>query len=105
MNKTKVVVVYGQARSGKTTYVKNHIKDNDIVYDYDALFSAISFKEQHTTARDCQFRLLMDFRRIFLLNMQKCGADTAYVIIVDPEKIKTYLPPDTEYVKMEGKYE
>lgn len=104
MINTKVICVYGQARSGKTTYVKNHIKDNDIVFDYDALFSAISFKEQHTTARDCQFRMLMDFRRIFLLNMKKCGADHAYVIVVDPEKIKTYLPPDTEFVRMEGKY-
>ena len=99
MKKTKVVVVYGESGCGKTTYVKNHIQENDIVYDYDALFSAISFRPEKTTARDCQFQILMDFRRIFLINMQRSGADTAYVIVVDPEKIKKYLPIDAEYVR------
>lgn len=99
---TKVIVVYGKPRCGKTTYVKNHIKDNDIVFDYDALFSALSFKEQHETARDCQFRMLMDFRRCFLLNMKKCGADNAYIIVTNPANIQTWLPHDAIYISPNG---
>lgn len=103
MNKTKVIVVYGAPGSGKTTYVKEHIGNNDIVYDYDALFSAVSFKEEKSVALDCQFRILMDFRKCFLLNMSRCGAERAWFIIVDPEKVKTWLPADAEYVNMGGK--
>lgn len=101
MQKTKVVIVYGRPGSGKTTYVKNHIGDNDIVYDYDKLFSALSFKPEHTTARDCQFQMLMDFRRVFLINMARCGADTAFFIVADPGKVKNYLPRDAEYINCE----
>lgn len=99
---TQVIVVYGEAGCGKTTFVRDHIKDNDIVFDYDAMFSAISFKPQHSVARDCQFRMLMDLRRIFLMNMQRCGADNAYVIVVDPEKIKTFIPRDAKYIHPTG---
>lgn len=101
MNKTKVVVVYGRPGCGKTTYVQNHIGENDIAYDYDKLFAAISFRKEHEIARNCQFEMLMDFRRTFLMNMQRSGADTAFLIVVDPEKVKQYIPRDATYVDVE----
>ena len=42
-----VFLVYGSPCSGKTTYVKEHIKRGDIVCDVDRLYSAISFNEEH----------------------------------------------------------
>lgn len=44
-----VYLVYGSPCSGKTTYVKEHIKSGDIVCDVDRLYSAISFNEEHQT--------------------------------------------------------
>ncbi len=40
-----VFIVYGSPLSGKKTFVKNNMNDNDIVVDMDKLFEAISFKE------------------------------------------------------------
>ncbi|REH97127.1 hypothetical protein DOS67_03845 [Staphylococcus felis] len=47
----EIVIVYGPPASGKTTYVKQHITDDDMVYDYDAISQAITFSsyQQHMT--------------------------------------------------------
>ena len=37
------VVIWGAPCSGKTSYVKRHAKPGDLVFDYDALYQAISF--------------------------------------------------------------
>lgn len=42
--KTKVYIVWGSPASGKTTYVKTHMKEGDIVVDLDAIKQAISLK-------------------------------------------------------------
>lgn len=44
-----VYLVYGSPCSGKTTYIKEHLKSGDIVCDVDRLYSAISFNEEHQT--------------------------------------------------------
>ena len=38
-----IKVVYGAPASGKSTYVKEHIKDNDIVYDISENMATITF--------------------------------------------------------------
>ncbi len=45
----EIIIVYGPPMSGKTTYVKQHITDDDMVYDYDAISQAITFSsyQQH----------------------------------------------------------
>ena len=42
-----VYVIYGSPLSGKTTYVKKHKGDNDLVYDFDKIMSALSFEPSH----------------------------------------------------------
>lgn len=44
-----VYLIYGSPCSGKTTYIKNHKRNGDIVCDVDRLYSAISFNEEHQT--------------------------------------------------------
>ena len=44
-----VYLVYGSPCSGKSTYIKEHKKDGDIVCDVDRLYSAISLNKEHDT--------------------------------------------------------
>lgn len=41
MQYRKVYIVYGSPRSGKTTYVREHKEDNDLVIDIDAIIEAL----------------------------------------------------------------
>lgn len=43
----KVYIIHGPPLSGKSTYVKNNIGPNDLVYDFDILMSSISGKDIH----------------------------------------------------------
>lgn len=42
-----VNVVYGSPCAGKTTYVREHAGDDDIIVDADALYAAISNRDPH----------------------------------------------------------
>lgn len=42
-----VYLIYGSPCSGKTTYVKEHLKAGDIVCDVDKLYTALCFYEEH----------------------------------------------------------
>ena len=44
-----VYIIYGSPCSGKSTYIKQHLKDGDIVCDADRLYSALCFNEEHQT--------------------------------------------------------
>lgn len=55
----EVVVVYGPPLSGKTTYVKENITDDDIVFDYDAMAQAITFGDYQDNKRNTQDILLI----------------------------------------------
>lgn len=39
---TKLVIVYGAPASGKSTYVKDRLKTNDIVYDFDDIMQVLT---------------------------------------------------------------
>lgn len=42
-----VYLIYGSPCSGKSTYIKEHMTDKDIVCDVDLIFSAISNHDPH----------------------------------------------------------
>lgn len=44
-----VYLIYGSPCSGKSTYVKEHFKNGDIVCDVDRLYSALCYNEEHQT--------------------------------------------------------
>lgn len=42
-----VYLVYGSPCSGKSTYVREHAKDGDVICDVDLIFEAISTRDAH----------------------------------------------------------
>ena len=42
-----VYLIYGSPCSGKSTYIRSHMSDNDIVCDVDLLYQAISNHDAH----------------------------------------------------------
>ena len=52
-----IKVVYGAPASGKSTYVKKHIKENDIVFDYDVMMQAITMKDKYDRNNNASYLL------------------------------------------------
>ena len=76
-----VYLVYGSPCSGKTTYIKEHIKSGDIVCDVDRLYSAISFNEEHQTelyAQEVASMLYSDL--LDIIRDRKGNWKNAYVV-------------------------
>ena len=44
----KITVVYGPPCSGKSTYARDALTDESVLYDYDALILAMTNREKHT---------------------------------------------------------
>lgn len=60
-----IYIVYGAPCSGKTTYVQQNIKDNDIVWDWDAVefsFNGLSYQEKNQNIN----RFMKRVRRLFI---------------------------------------
>lgn len=66
----KVIVVYGCSCSGKSTYVKEHMTENDIVYDYDRLLSALTSRDSHTTEKHAAHNLITRLRYLIISNLK-----------------------------------
>lgn len=89
-----VYLIYGSPCSGKSTYVKEHIKSGDIVCDVDRLYSAISFNEEHQTelyAQEVASGLYKEL--IGIIRDRKGNWKNAYVVSLanTDERLKTEM--------------
>lgn len=76
-----VYLVYGSPCSGKSTYIKEHLKSGDIVCDVDRLYSAIGFNEEHQTelyAQEVASMLYSDL--LGIIRDRKGNWKNAYVV-------------------------
>ena len=48
-----VEIVYGPPCSGKSTYAREHMGENDVVYDYDRLIRAMTTQDKRGTEKTC----------------------------------------------------
>jgi hypothetical protein len=97
-------IVYGPPLSGKSTYVREHIGKNDIVYDYDEITRAITYGKEHLSVRDTSHQYVIDIRLALIKRYRLCSDVKKFWIISTfltdsfKEFIKDLKP---EYIKMD----
>ena len=102
---TKVKVVHGSPLSGKSTYVKDNIQENSIVYDYDRLETSLTYKESHTRKKGNAHDFIISIRTMLINMLNKDSKlDTAWIITT---KVTEYLKEsledlDVEYIEMQA---
>lgn len=96
-----VNVVYGSPCSGKTTYVREHAGDDDIIVDADALYAAISNHDPHRMNATQYNIASYDLRETMydVIRSRKGKWRTAWVIAVCPtqndrDKVKERIRAD-----------
>ena len=76
----QVYVVHGSPLSGKSTYVRDHKGNNDIVYDYDLIMSALSGRDIHDHNDNLQSYVL-DIRDLIIAKLKsEDKIDNAWII-------------------------
>lgn len=107
MLSTKVIIIYGAPASGKTTYVHNHLTNNDIVYDFDDLMQSLSgLPYQH--ANEHLFDYIMDIRSLIIKRLRtETKINKAYIIttFLSQSLTNELVGLDVEYVKMNATIE
>lgn len=99
----QLVVVYGAPKSGRTTYVQQHMEEQDIVYEYDILKEAITSKAQgfHTNAH----QLLLNIRDAMIDYAKWNDTGTMYIITTFISKVIMrrikQIDVATRYVRMD----
>lgn len=100
-----LIIVHGAPCSGKTTYVRKHIKAKEIVYDYDMLAKAVTFTDKHIISeRKHAHNYIVDFRHSMIRRLGKeKSIKTAYIIktLLDERFKKLVEPLNPEYIEME----
>lgn len=103
---SKIVVVTGPPCSGKTTYVEEHMTENDVAYDFDKIVRAITTKKDHSAKMPVGLDVAEAIRWAFLKKSAKSNEiDTVFMITVNQtqrlKKVLEKLDLEVKYVKME----
>ena len=89
-----VYLIYGSPCSGKSTYIKEHIKDNDLVCDVDLIYQAIGNHEAHDADLYVhEVALLLKHSLLDIIRDRKGGWSNAYVVSIanTKDKLKTEM--------------
>lgn len=97
-----IVVVYGPPCSGKSTYVQNRLKNDDVVFDYDKILRALTNRKKHETEKSLAHDLVLALRDKFIYKIQNRQSDgIAYILTRYPsEYIRKQLPENSGFVRM-----
>jgi len=105
--RVKAVVVHGPPASGKTTYVQQNKKENDVVFDFDKVMQALSGKELHE-ASEPLISYCLDIRDLIVQKArvnQRIGTTWIIATKVRPEFRRTMADLEPSYVRMEATLE
>lgn len=93
-----VYLIHGSPCSGKTTYINEHIKDNDIVCDVDLIYQAIGNHDAHDADLYVhEVALMLKNNLLDIIRDRKGGWGNAYVVSLANTKEK--LQTEKERIK------
>lgn len=98
----KVKIIYGAPASGKSTYAKQHMSNNDLLFDFDDIMQNISGLP-YQTSNDNLIDYVMSFRDVIIDKARRdFNIDTIYIITVFISKdLQSKLDGlDVEFIKM-----
>ncbi len=90
----KAKIVYGCPCSGKSTYVREHVGDSDLIYDYDALIQACTNRTVHTADRHVGHFVVLGLRWSMVNKAREEGT-------IDTLWMQCRWPTDTIYKILE----
>ncbi|MFM1542301.1 hypothetical protein ABGF49_07780 [Helcococcus ovis] len=77
----KLYIVTGPPCSGKTTYVKNNLKEKDIVFDSDEIARAFTYSKYHTVNKNGIVTFILRLRYQFINSLKSITIGDAYIIV------------------------
>lgn len=91
----KLRVIWGAPCSGKTTYCKNNLQGNDVVWDYDQIKRALTYGEDHELIDWIQ-NLIIKMRGTFLRTVKDDpDIDDAFMIVsYVSDELKKFIEED-----------
>lgn len=106
----EIKVIYGPPCSGKTTYVRDRLQDQDVVYDYDALINAMTNRMTHLHDKHIAHSLAAQIKYTMLgwLRDTNNPVDVAFLITTYPSRdLKKKLADfdNVRYIRMEATME
>lgn len=98
----RLVCITGPPCAGKSTYIKEHQSDNDIVFDYDNMAVAITNKSSHAPISTDQHNMIMSLREKWIRTAKRSNADTAWIICTKlTDYMRSLLGDDVEIINLE----
>lgn len=93
-----VYLICGSPCSGKTTYIKNHAKDGDLVCDVDLIYQSISNRDSHDADVEIhEIALQLHYALCEIIKNRSMNFNNAYVVSIANTNKK--LKHDIEKVK------
>lgn len=81
-----IVVVCGLPGSGKTTYVKRHMTEHDLIYDYDSLMHSLSGLPMQQSNHDVHDYIMLFFDQMLRKLKSEQTFDHVWIIRTLPDK-------------------
>lgn len=92
----KIIVVYGCPCSGKTTYTSGQLKENDLVFDYDALAGAMTHADGPRLEKCAAHRIIMEVRDALIRLAKEQREGTLYITTRWPSRYLRHSLAGTE---------
>lgn len=100
----KLYIITGPPLSGKTTYVQNQLKENDIVFDSDEIARAFTYSKYHTVNKEGIRPFILKLRYQWIQSLKSFGLQgNAYLIATNltDSLLKQCKQYDYEIIKLE----